>query len=286
MTFENAKKLVDLGHSFGLSEVKDHHRKLVLENFFEYAETQEFLDLDAQTLSDILMSNSLRTTTEARLLKCALKWYNHNPTDRDAVAHTVMDKIRYTIDGWPTLEFAGDKEPFTSNKKCKDILMWCCQYMSGGNTQTPASRISDCCAVWPRKPWCSLEVSSCMSPTFSHPFELEEAGYEDEHLEKSGCQRYEYYHSDLKRWIGCGVVDHADSRSHCPVVEVNNFGILVGGYLYTSDFVSTHQHCSDEVKLFTPAPFSVWDLPYLQEKRVHHAVVHTQGIVMYLLTVT
>lgn len=108
-------------------------------------------------------------------------------------------------------------------------------------------------------------------------FELDEGEIAD-NPEKSGCQRYTYYHSDLKSWMGCGVVDHADSRSHCPVVEVNDFGILVGGYLYTSDFVRTHQHCSNEVKLFTPCPFSVWDLPYMQEARAHHAVVHTPGL--------
>lgn len=277
MTFENANKLMEMGHDYGLNELKEYHSKLVLGNFFEFVESPEFVTLDAKTLSDYLMSNSLRTTTEAKLLKCALKWYNHHPRGREAVIHTVMDKIRYTIDGWPTIEFATSVEPFKSNKKCKEILSWCHKYMQEASRRHlhPGYRTA---VRYDKQSLVQMGGVKLYEPRSNMPFEFElDEGELEDNPEKSGCQRYMYYHSDLKNWIGCGVVDHADSRSHCPVVEVNDYGIMVGGYLYTSDFVRTHQHCSNEVKLFTPCPFSVWDLPYMQDPRTHHAAVHTPG---------
>ena len=86
-----------------------------------------------------------------------------------------------------------------------------------------------------------------------------------------------YYHRDLDKWLPLGVNGNTDCRSHNTVVSVNDLGILIGGYLYSLDGDRTVQHCTHEVKLFTPGDFAIWDLPYMLEARAHHVAVHVPG---------
>ena len=276
MTFDNSEKILELGCSYGLQDLVKHHRKMIRENFSSFAETDQFLNLSAETLASYLEDDGLKTTTEAKLLRCALKWYDHDPHSRDDVAHVVFDRIRYTQDGWPTINFANEHDPFRKNKKCKDIIKFSEGYLQDAEKrhmhQSYRTRVRS-----ERRSFVQFGGVKLYDCHGFADFELPGEELFEGSTEKSGCGKNHYYHLDLKKWFPLGVIGEWDCRSHCPIVEVNDFGILIGGYLYTSDFVRTYQHCSNEVKLFTSGSFSLWDLPYMNEPRAHHTAVHTEG---------
>lgn len=129
MTFENGDELVSLGMTFGLTNLAKYHRNFILKNFMEFSESWTFRNLDAKTLAGYLQEDSLRCPTERQLLACVLKWYDHDRKKREKHIHDVLEKIRYTNDGWPTIEYAAKMEPFVSNKQCQKLLNWCHSYM-------------------------------------------------------------------------------------------------------------------------------------------------------------
>ena len=133
MSFENADQLVTLADRFSLPDVKSYHRRFILDNFLEFAETQTFLNLDHKTLIAYMTDDSLRTPTEGKLFKKALKWYNYDKKSREKYVHLVLDTVRYTQEGWPLIEYAEAEEPFTTNKKCKEMVTFWHNYMKNPN---------------------------------------------------------------------------------------------------------------------------------------------------------
>ena len=73
MNFDNADAILEMADDYAIQKLKDHYRILILENFFDFAETNSFLKLSATQLKDILENDSLKTSTESRLLKCAIR---------------------------------------------------------------------------------------------------------------------------------------------------------------------------------------------------------------------
>ena len=276
MTFANADNLVSLGDNFGMTELKKYRRTKILENFVDFSNTDQYLQLEASVLCDYLIDDNLKTKTEAKVLCCALKWYNFDRANREPVIHEVMDKVRYTLDGWPTIDFAMNSEPFKSNKKCQKILVRAEEHMKNATRKhlntTHSTRVR-----YGKKTLVHMGGMRRYKPTPVLGFGLPDDPPEEEEEKQGGCGRNQYFHCDLEQWYPLGLLGNGDSRSHNPLVVVNDHAILVGGYLYTSDFVRSYQHCSNEVKLFTPAGFALWDLPYLHEPRAHHIAVHTPG---------
>ncbi len=265
MTFDNAETLVTLGNNYGLTSLAQFYRDMILENFFEFAETDAFMKLDGKTLASYLSDDSLRTPTEGQLLKKILVWYDHDKANRVKDIYIVVEKIRYTLDGWPTIEYASENEPFKSNKKCKELLEWCHKFMQ------QASRKHLCKSHRTR-----VRYHRRTLVQIGGIYGSEIVAFEDG-TDRFGCGRNHYFHHELDAWFPLGVNSTTESRSHCPMVEVNDYGILCGGFVYTSDFVRTYRHFSNEVKLFTSAGFALWDLQYMQEERAHHIAVHTPG---------
>ena len=274
LTFSNMDKLVSLGVGYGLHEMKEYRARMVMNNFLEFTQTFEFLSLDADTLSSYLAQDSLRTTTEAQLLKAVLKWYDQDRKSREKDMHRVLDKVRYTIDGWPTIEYASKQEIFKKSPKCHDLLVWSKKYMQNGNRQhlmqNYRTRVR-----YDQQTLVQMGGIQLALQDQDLDFVLPSFEYE---TEPRGTGLSHYYHKDLQEWLPLGCIARGDCRSHCPLVSVNNHGILVGGYLYTSDMVSTIQVCSNEVKLLVPSgSFALWDMPYMKEPRAHHTAVHARG---------
>ncbi len=129
LSFENAEELVSLGDKYALPALKLYHRRFVLDNFLEFSETQTFLELDHKTLISYLVDDSLRSPTEGKLFKKVMRWYDHDRPNREKHVHLVFDTIRYTQEGWPLIEYAEVLEPFTTNKKCKEMVQFWHNYM-------------------------------------------------------------------------------------------------------------------------------------------------------------
>ena len=265
MTFANAAEILVYGEEYGFSELAQHHLSLIYENFSEFAETNAFLNMDAKRLAEILKSDSLRTDTEVHLLKHVLKWYHFDKAGREKDAYAVFEKIRYTLDGWSTIEYACAIEPFTNNLQCRELIDSCHRYMQNAHqrhlNQSHRTRVR-----YDSKTL--VQIGGVLRHNFYDPFG-------DKNL--IGNCHNEYYHKDLKTWLPAGVVGVSDYRSHCTVTEVNDFGIFCGGYLYSDIDANMSKHFTNEVKLFVTGGFSIWDLPYMKTERAHHVCVAIKG---------
>lgn len=63
------------------------------------------------------------------MFKKGLAWYNYDRKSREKYVHLVLDTVRYTQEGWPLIEYAEAVEPFTTNKKCKEMVAFWHNYM-------------------------------------------------------------------------------------------------------------------------------------------------------------
>ena len=79
-----------------------------------------------------------------------------------------------------------------------------------------------------------------------------------------------------------GVLDTGFIRSNSVLLEVNDFGVVIGGDTYETEYDWREPQATEEVKLLNPSGphFSLWDLPYMLEPRTKHAAVALPG--MYL----
>ena len=265
MTFENGDELVLLGTTFGLTNIRNDHKKFILENFMEFADTESFLKLDPKTLAGYLIEDGLRCPTEGQLLKKVMCWYEHDKKNRKKYAYEVLEKIRYTNDGWPTIEYAGSTEPFKNDKNCKQLLDWCHCYMRqplqqhlhrSYRTKTRYSRST------------LLRVGGIVCG--------EEQDYADGRDMKSSGD-LTYYHHDLKIWLPCGVNGKCEGRTHHQVVNVNDFAIIMAGFAYCGDLRTMRavRYYSNEMKMLTPHGFALWDMPNLLVERAMFTAVYT-----------
>ena len=79
-----------------------------------------------------------------------------------------------------------------------------------------------------------------------------------------------------------GVLDTGFIRSNSVLLEVNDFGVVIGGDTYETEYDWREPQATEEVKLLNPSGphFSLWDLPYMLEPRTKHVAVALPG--MYL----
>ncbi len=87
----------------------------------------------------------------------------------------------------------------------------------------------------------------------------------------------------IHRWLPLGVLDRGFIRSSGVMLEVNDFGVIIGGETYQAEDDFQELEASDEVKLLNPSGphFSLWDLPCLLEPRTKHAAAAVPGNLVF-----
>lgn len=136
LTFENSEALLSIADHLSIDSLKSYYRTYILDNFLAFSETDAFLKLDTDTLTDYLIDDKLRTPKEINLLKAALKWYEAQSSQVKKNCYSVFNGVRYCVDGWPVISFAGQNEPFKSdNSQYKDLLTYCENFMSNAETR-------------------------------------------------------------------------------------------------------------------------------------------------------
>ena len=70
---------------------------MILTNFYQFTQTQDYLKLEAPTLIKYLSSSGLKVTSEYKLFQCLDKWFRYNPNRlmKDGIA--VLSHIRYGL---------------------------------------------------------------------------------------------------------------------------------------------------------------------------------------------
>ncbi|XP_069130320.1 kelch-like protein 26 isoform X2 [Argopecten irradians] len=269
MTFDNAEELLGIGEILSIPTLKVYYRQYILDNFIQFSETDSFLRLDAETLTDYLLDDQLRTTTELQLLKAALRWYEHDPKARESKAFDVFDKIRYVIDGWPAIEYAMKNEPFRSNKKCRDILKFCTEYMVNATKRY---------TYYDHRTRVRFETKTLVQFGGVTTFDLyEDNEMPDDYGDRCGWERNHFYHKDLRHWFPLGCVRVMEAMSHLTCTEVNDSSILCGGYVYDMDEDLASRSATRTVRMFTPSHLSVWDMENMKHERAQHAAAYLPG---------
>ena len=273
MTFENAEDLLNIGEIFSIPELKEYYRNYILKNFLQFVETDMFLNLDAETLSDYLEDDALVTTSESILFHHCIRWYNHDKENREKEAFSVFEKVRMCVDGWGVLGFAPTVEPFISNQQCIGLLEECRNYMHDATKRYIKNNY--------RYRVRSTQQTICQfgglirGLEFDDPFEEMLSIPE---TELRGWDRNHYFHPSLKQWYPLGILGNWITRlSHQKAVEVNDCAILTGGYDYVLDD-SIQRICVKDVKMFSAqGHFQFWDMNSMQHGRAHHAAVYLDG---------
>jgi hypothetical protein len=259
MDFTNSLDIISLGETFGLTDLRETRRKLILDNFIDFSQTKAFLDLDHKEIANYLESDALRAPSEMALLKVALKWYQHDQANRHRDAFDVLEKIRYTQDGWSTIQYASGEEPFNSCNKCKRLMEECVQFM-----QLPERK--------------HLYYNYKTRVRYDRKTFVQISGaFEDDDYGPVGHGENNYFHRDFKIWLPLGAAAVSEAKSDFATVEINGFAVICGGYLYDDD-IASFCHVTNEVKtLHCSNGFALWDIPYMNEPRAHHVLVHCGG---------
>nr|XP_022341558.1 kelch-like protein 9 isoform X3 [Crassostrea virginica] len=97
MTFENAQDFLTIANTYSLDKVLEHWDSMILQNFSEFAETENFLKMEAAILVKYLSSNSLRASSEYKVFQCLDKWFRYSPARISNDCITVLTHIRFPL---------------------------------------------------------------------------------------------------------------------------------------------------------------------------------------------
>ncbi|XP_022341558.2 kelch-like protein 26 isoform X3 [Crassostrea virginica] len=97
MTFENAQDFLTIANTYSLDKVLEHWDCMILQNFSEFAETENFLKMEAAILVKYLSSNSLRASSEYKVFQCLDKWFRYSPARISNDCITVLTHIRFPL---------------------------------------------------------------------------------------------------------------------------------------------------------------------------------------------
>ncbi|KAL3879178.1 hypothetical protein ACJMK2_031487, partial [Sinanodonta woodiana] len=276
LNFENSETYLNIGEMYDISCIKEHYNRYLLDNFLNFAETRTFLNLDAETLAVYLSDDTLQTTSEAALLHHVLRWYNYDQTNREHCVYDVLDKVKMTIDGWPTVHFARKTEPFISNPQCRELVQFAVNFMQNADCRylidSHRTRVR-----FTRKTLVQFggvaqynsELDQVRTPLLT---EQDCFGWSENH----------FFHLDRKCWVR--LVCNADTwiRSHSAMIQFNSdFALLIGGYVYeVNSNTGGLIHTVKDVKIFsTQGNPCIWDIKPLQHERARHTAVYLSGCI-------
>ncbi|WAR00602.1 KLH13-like protein [Mya arenaria] len=280
MTFENAEELLKIGEMFSIPDLRGYYRNYLLRNFLKFVESETFLKIDAESLSNYLSDDALVTTSESILFHHCMRWYNYDPVNREPVAHKVFECIRMCSDGWPLIHYADMQDLFKKNEKCQDVLKFNENYL---HNATKRYYLSNCNRTRTRSVRKTIvQIGGVMEADENYD------SFQDMLASPSadlcGWNMNHFFHPDLKAWFPLGIVGHWISRlSHQKFVEVNGEGVMVGGYEYHVEGDLVNKIAIADVRMFTAqGNFQFWDMPSLQHPRARHAAVYLNGYIYAL----
>lgn len=277
MTFENASDLLCIGDVFSIESLRPYYRNYVMKNFCDFAQTDIFLKLDVELLVDYLSDDALKVPSEAKLFEFVLRWYNHDPKEREQYAFTVFDKVRYVVHGWPAIHVASRCDLFQTNQKCKEILKFCEDYMANAEKRyTFYDHRTK--ARYNEKTLVQIGGITKWSNTYSEGMSFYPIYHEDM---ECGWDLNNYYHSESGIWLPLGCMANLSMMSHSTITEINDFGIVCGGFVYDIESDGFVDHApSKGVKMFQSSGMSYFELDDLKHARGCHAAAYLPGIVI------
>lgn len=224
LTFENADDLLKISDLYSIPTLRSFYRKYVLDNFLEFALTDQFLNLDSKTLADYLSDDSLKITSECTLLHLVMKWYDHDPASRRDSAEKVFGKIRFVADGWPTVYYAIQCEPFNTNPGLQNLIRFADNCLSDPQMRFMVSDHKTTRVRYPKKTL--IQIGGKIQPTAHDFLDVSNLPLDlSDDLSTLGWHKNHFYHRDLKSWIPLGDSKMSETRtSNGTLTEVNGNG--------------------------------------------------------------
>ncbi|XP_067003128.1 kelch-like protein diablo isoform X2 [Anabrus simplex] len=79
------------------TELQVKARQFTLENFWEVGHGEEFLGLSPAKLVEFISSDELQVEREETVFQAVIRWFNHNPEQRRADFHKVLEHVRLPL---------------------------------------------------------------------------------------------------------------------------------------------------------------------------------------------
>lgn len=275
MTFDNAEHLLRIGEMFSVASLTEYYRSYLLKNFLKFVLSDTFLKTSAEALAGYLSDDALRTTSESILFHHCLRWYEHDPENRDPLAYKVFENIRMCSDGMPLIHFAKNQDLFQTNKKCSEIIDFYEDFEKNSSKSYILNTSHRTRVRSTRRTLVQLggvmEANEDYDTLRDMMTQLTNEPY--------GWNMNHFFHPDFKTWLPLDKEGRRQQRtSHQKFVEVNGEGVITGGYEYHLIGDNVKKITVSDVKLISArGKFELKEMPKLQHPRARHAAVFLNG---------
>lgn len=95
LQINNAWEIRILAENLHRSEIVDIANDCICQNFEEFSETKEFLDLPSTYLEEIISSDSVKVSSEEKVFEALLRWVEASQSERRALLPNLLNNIRF-----------------------------------------------------------------------------------------------------------------------------------------------------------------------------------------------
>ncbi|XP_061453583.1 kelch-like protein 31 [Rhineura floridana] len=123
MNVENWMYIANLADTYNLNQAKDAARKFIREHFLEFSDTEQFMKLTFDQLSDLLIDDSLQFPSEVVVFQIAMKWLEFD-SKRFKHAADLLNNVRFgTIPAHDLINYVQPVPCMMQNPECHRLLV-------------------------------------------------------------------------------------------------------------------------------------------------------------------
>ena len=123
ISFKNVATFYYSSKLFNLPRLSKLSLSFIERYFLMVADSENFLELDFNSVSKILSSNELNIESELQVINIAERWLCYNIEKRNKFARYILSKIRFSLLTAPALKYILDKNScFPMDVKCQGII--------------------------------------------------------------------------------------------------------------------------------------------------------------------
>ncbi|EDO33438.1 predicted protein, partial [Nematostella vectensis] len=119
----NCLRILALAERHGLKILKEAAFSVIMDNFTEVVETDDFKNLSTSQVIDILLRDDLKVTEERQVFKATVTWVDHNREERKQHMSELLKVVRLSFIPLRVLcTEIGENPLVQSNVFCQDII--------------------------------------------------------------------------------------------------------------------------------------------------------------------
>ncbi|XP_006638756.1 kelch-like protein 31 [Lepisosteus oculatus] len=123
VSVENCMYVANIADTYGLKSTKEAAQKFIRDNFIEFSETEQFLKLTYEQISDFLMDDALQLPSEIMAFQIAMKWLDFDQK-RAKYAADLLNNIRFgTISAQDLVNYVQTVPRMMQDTECRKLLV-------------------------------------------------------------------------------------------------------------------------------------------------------------------